>query len=300
MARREPRLPSPLEAVLVWLLGMVLIIAAGLGVGAVASFVAVSQGLKPEEALALLRDPVSSPLVTSPSWIGASIAVNELVLLGVVIVWRRRLRVPFGAVVPSARLSFRAALGAMLLPFGFAPLAEVVGELVRRALPSGISPDHIVSAVARGSSPVLFAMVLIAAAGLPAFVEELMFRGFVTTAFLRYSPFVRLMIPSAMFGLIHLEPSQAAGTAVLGMAFGLIRLYTGSIWTCMLGHFTYNAGIVLEARWLEHADTQVISWGRVGLGLGLAVLAYVLLVGDLGKRRYSPFSTPPPSSRSPL
>ena len=148
MASREPRLPAPIEAVLVWLLGMVLIVAVGLAVGAVASFVAVSQGLKPDDALALLSDPERSPLVTSPSWIGASIAANELTLLGVMFLWRRRLRVPFSAVLPWARPSLRASLGAILLPFGFAPLAEVVGELTRRAVPSGVSPERIVSAVA--------------------------------------------------------------------------------------------------------------------------------------------------------
>jgi membrane protease YdiL (CAAX protease family) len=288
-------LPSPLEAVLAWLLGLALVVAVGFGIAAVAGAVAVGEGLKPDAAFALLADPVASPLVTSPTWIASSIALNELTLFGVVLLWRRRLKLGFSALVPMARPSLRAALGAVLLPFGLAPLAELVGELVRRGVPVGVSPDHIVTAMARGTTIPLFLLVLGAAALLPAIVEELMFRGLITTAFQRYSLLVKLVVPSAMFGLFHVEPTQAAGTAVLGIAFGLVRLYTGSIGACVLSHFAYNAGIILEARWLDRPDIHTISLGRVGFGLGLAVAAYVLLVGDLGKR--FPFGLPPSSRR---
>jgi membrane protease YdiL (CAAX protease family) len=187
----------------------------------------------------------------------------------------------------------------VLLPFGLAPLAELVGEVVRRALPHGVSSDHIVTAIARGTSPALLVLVLGAAAVLPAVVEELMFRGFVTTAFLRYSPFVKLVLPSLMFGILHLEPSQAAGIAVLGIAFGLVRLYTASIWACILSHFTYNTATILEARWFERSEPHITSWGRVSLGLALALAAYALLVSDLGRRRQSPFSMLPPPPGNP-
>lgn len=297
MPPREPRLPTPGQAVLAWLLAIVLVIAMGLAVGGVAALIAVGEGLKPDAALALISDPRSSPLVSSPTWIGVTIALNELTVFGLLLAWRRRLALPFRAIVPVGAPSLLATLGALLLPFGLAPLAELVGELVRRSLPHGVSSDHIVTVVARGTSPELFLLVLGAAAVLPALVEELMFRGFVTTAFQGYSPFVKLVLPSLMFGIMHLEPTQAAGTAVLGIAFGLVRLYTGSIWACVLSHFAYNAGTILEARWFERSQTHVTSWSRVLLGLGLALVAYVLLVAALGKRRQSPFSMPPPSSR---
>lgn len=280
---------------LAWLLAIALVIAMGFAVGAAAAAIAMGEGLKPDAALALISDPRSSPLVKSPTWIGVTIALNELTVFGLIVLWRRRLALPFRAIVPSATPSVSATLGAVLLPFGLAPLAELVGELVRRSLPHGVSSEHIVEAVARGSSTTLFLLVLGAAAVLPAIVEELMFRGFVTTAFQNYSPFVKLALPSFMFGILHLEPTQAAGTAVLGIAFGLVRLYTGSIWACMISHFAYNAGTILEARWFERSQTHVTSWTRVLLGLGLALVAYALLVRDLGKRRQSALSLPPPS-----
>jgi membrane protease YdiL (CAAX protease family) len=296
---REPRLPTPSQAVIAWLLAIVLVLGMGFGVGAVAALIAIGEGLKPDAALSLISDPHSSPLVSSPTWIGVTIALNELTVFGLLVLWRRRLLLPFRAIVPTGTPTLRATLGAVLLPFGLAPLAELVGELVRRSLPHGVSSDHIVLALARGTSAELFLLVLGAAAVLPAVVEELMFRGFVTTALQGYSPFAKLVLPSLMFGVLHLEPTQAAGVAVLGIAFGLVRLYTGSIWPCIISHFAYNAGTLLEARWFERSQTHVTSWTRVLLGLGLALAAYALLVADLGKRRQSPFSIlpPPPSSR---
>lgn len=285
---------------LVWLLGMALLVAVGLAVGLVAAMLATSEGLAPDAAFALISDPVASPLVTSPYWISANIAANELAVLGLLALWRRRTRSPYAAIVPLSRPSLRALLGAVLLPFAFAPLAEVTGELVYRALPRQVTAEHLVFALARNPEPLGLGMALLAAALLPALVEETMFRGFVTTAFRNSSSLIAVVVPSLMFGLFHLEPTQAAGTAVLGIAFGLVRLYTGSLWACIVSHFAYNAGVLLEVRFLGAPNDHVIHWGRVGLGLLLALPAYVLLVGDLLHRSktFSRLSLRPPPPRS--
>jgi membrane protease YdiL (CAAX protease family) len=277
------------------LLGIALVVVVGLGVGAVAAAIAISAGLPADRALALISNPDVSPLVKSPIWISASIALNELTLVLIMMIWRRRLRVPVRAIMPLRRFTIRAALGAVLLPFGVAPLAEVAAELVYRALPRGVTSEHVVVAVARGTSSDQLIVVLIAAALLPAMAEEAMFRGFLTTAFQRYSQLVALTLSSVMFGLFHLEPTQAAGTTILGIAFGLVRLYTGSIWPCMLSHFGYNAGVILEARWLGAADDHIIHWGRVWFGLLITVAAYALLVGDLWRRHLARLSFRPPA-----
>jgi hypothetical protein len=51
---------------------------------------------------------------------------------------------------------------------------------------------------------------------------------------------------------------------------------------------------LFEARWLERTNLHVISWDRVGFGLALSVAAYVLLVGDLGRRYLRQLRLPPP------
>ena len=293
VASRPPTLPSPRQAILVWLLGIFLVLGAGLLLGLIAVAVARSEGLTLEAAFALIADPVASPLVASPSWISLNIILNEVIVFVLLVLWRRRLGSPLGAIMPLSLPSPRALLGAILLPFGLAPIAEVVAKLVQRALPFGLGPDHFVTVVSRGTSPLLFVLVLCSVALLPAIMEELMFRGFVTSAFSRFSPFVKLLVPSVMFGLFHPEPTLAAGTMVLGIAFGLVRLYTGSIWACIISHCSYNAGIICEARFLAGPQEQISSWHRVGLGLALALLAYALLVGVLGRRILARFNLPP-------
>ena len=294
---REPHLPTLGQAVIAWLIAIVLVLLMGFVVSVAAALIAIGEGFTVDAALSLISNPRSSPLVSSPTWIGITIALNEFMVLGLLLIWRRRLMLPLRAIVPLGAPTLRATLGALLLPFGLAPLAELVGELVRRTLPHGPSSDHIVLTLARGTSSALFLLVLGAAAVLPAIAEELMFRGFVTTSLQGYSPFPKLVVPSLMFGVLHLEPSQAAGVAVLGVAFGLVRLYTGSIWPCIMSHFAYNAGIILEARWFEPSQTHVASGPRVLLGLGLALAAYALLVSDIGKRGQSLANIPPPASR---
>ncbi|HET9959341.1 MAG TPA: hypothetical protein VFQ61_32850, partial [Polyangiaceae bacterium] len=164
----EPGLPTPKQAVLAWVFGLVLVALIGLLVAIAAMMVAVQQGLGWDRALSLVMDPAGSPLVTSPSWIALGIAANELAVAALLLRWKRRLRAPLAAIVPLTRPSGMALLGSVLLPFGLSPLAEVFGEFVRRALPLEITSDHLVTAVSRNTSPLLFGGILFAAAVLPA------------------------------------------------------------------------------------------------------------------------------------
>src|SRR4051812_32641490 len=81
-----PRIPSPLQAGLLWVLAMVLVIAAGVAVAGVAALVAIRTGLPLERAIELLLDPTGSPLVTTPTWIAISILASDLVLA--LLIWR--------------------------------------------------------------------------------------------------------------------------------------------------------------------------------------------------------------------
>ena len=173
-----------------------------------------------------------------------------------------------------------AILAGLLIVFGFGPLAEFSGELTARFLPRDLNAERLVVAVARNASSEGLVLVLFAAAVLPALVEELMFRGLVTRAFEKRSHAEMVLVPSLMFGLFHLEPTQIAGTVVLGVAFALARLYSGSLVPSIIAHAVYNSMVILDVRFGGHFADHALHFGRVGAGLGVAAVGTLLMVSS--------------------
>lgn len=279
------RIPSPLQAAVLWLFAMVLVLAAGLVVSVVAAAVAIGTGLPVERAVALLSDPKTSPLVTSPTWIAISVLASEAVLA--TLVWRflRRHRVFLHELCPLGVPSLRDLAGSLLCVFGLAPLAGLVAELVRRAIPRELNAETMVVGLAKGVTPAELVGVVLATAVVPAVVEELLFRGVLTRAFLGRSNLLALSVPSAMFAVFHLEPTQVAGTFVLGLGFGLARLYTDSVLTSIFCHLVYGSYVLIDVYAGGEVGSTELHLGRVGLGLALSALGFGLMVLEPGARR---------------
>ncbi|MDF3066834.1 MAG: transporter sodium permease [Polyangiaceae bacterium] len=262
---------------------MVLVVAAGIAVAGVAALIALRTGLTPERAIELLLDPTGSPLVTTPTWISISILASDLVLAA--LVWRflRRHRLFLHEVCPLGVPSLRDLTGALMCVFGLAPLSSLLAELTRRHLPPDVNnAETMVVALTRGISPLELAGVLIATALVPSVVEELLFRGVLTRGFLR-SNLLALCVPSAMFGLFHLEPTQAAGAFVLGIGFGIARLYTDSVLTSIACHLAYNAYELIDVYTGGQVGSTDLHLGRVAVGLALAAVGFGLMVVDPGQ-----------------
>ena len=273
-------IPTRLQAVVVWLMAIIAVIVTGFGVGAVAAILAVREGITPERAIQLVSDPRSSPLVTSSTWIAISILVNELAVAVTLGIWLLRKRPLWGHVFPLGHVTLRTVSGALLIVFGLGPLAEFCGEVVLRFLPRDANAERLVVTIARDASTEGLILVLFAAAVLPALVEEAMFRGLITRAFEKRSHAAMVLIPSLMFGLFHLEPTQIAGTIVLGVAFGLARLYSGSVVPSLIAHAAYNAMVILDVRFGGRINDHVLHFGRVGAGLGVAAFGTLLMVSN--------------------
>ena len=281
-----PRIPSPLQAGLLWLLAMVLVFAAGLAMGGVAAVIAIQTGLPVERAFALLSDPTSSPLVTSPPWIAISVLANEAVLA--TLIWRflRRHRVFLHEVCPLGVPSLRDLGGALLCVFGLGPLSGLLAELVRRNLPRDVNnAETMVVALTKDITAAELVGVVLATALVPAIVEELLFRGVLTRAFLGRGNLLALILPSAMFGIFHLEPTQAAGAFVLGIGFAIARLYTDSVLTSILCHLLYNTYVLIDVYTGGQVGSTELHLGRVGLGLSVSVIGFGLMVLHPGERR---------------
>jgi membrane protease YdiL (CAAX protease family) len=272
------RIPSPLQALVLWGLTMALVIAVGLAVSAVAALIAIQTGLSAERAFALLSDPKSSPLVTSSTWIAISVVATDAVLA--LLVWRflRRHRVFLHEVCPLGVPSLRDSVGALMCVFGLAPLAGMLAELTRRNLPREVNAESMVVALTKNVSALELVAVVIATALVPAVAEELLFRGVLTRAFVGRSAVLALFVPSAMFGLFHLEPTQAAGTFVLGLGFGIARLYTDSVLTSIMCHLAYNAYTLIDVYAGGQVGSTELHLGRIGLGLTVSAVGFVLMV----------------------
>lgn len=264
---------------------MVLVVGAGLLVAGVAAVIALRTGLEPGRVVELLLDPGGSPLVTTPTWISISILASDLVLA--LLIWRflRRHRLFLHEVCPLGVPSLRDLVGALLCVFGLAPLSRLLAELTRRHLPQNVNnAETMVLGLTRGVSPLELAGVLVATALVPAVVEELLFRGVLTRGFLGRGNLLALCVPSAMFGLFHLEPTQAAGAFVLGVGFAIARLYTDSVLTSIACHLAYNAYELIDVYAGGQVGSTDLHLGRVAVGLAVAAFGFGLMVVHPGAR----------------
>ena len=87
--------------------------------------------------------------------------------------------------------------------------------------------------------------LLIVAALLPAFCEELVFRGAVAqSAGAMKNKLAALAVSGGLFALFHANPAQTVHQFVLGALLTLLVLRSGSIWTSVAVHLFNNALVV--------------------------------------------------------
>lgn len=116
-----------------------------------------------------------------------------------------------------------------------------------------------------------------------ALVEELLFRGAIQGYLLQkgMKPLHTILISSAIFGLIHMNPIQIPFAFAVGLIFGWLYYRTGSLVPGIIGHFLNNsiACIQMATMSKEEFNTKTIEW--LGEGPTYAVLAVsgVVMVG---------------------
>ena len=90
---------------------------------------------------------------------------------------------------------------------------------------------------------------------IPAFFEELAFRGFLINHFIkliRIKP--TIIVTALLFSIIHLSFISFIWLLPVGLIFGYMRLRYRSIWYSIIGHFVYNTVLVI----IEFSGMQAI------------------------------------------
>ena len=110
----------------------------------------------------------------------------------------------------------------------------------------------------------------------PAFCEELLFRGVILDRLLPYGKTAAILISAFTFGLMHGSFSQLFFATVAGIMLGLCYTETGSIWPGVIVHMLNNLWSYLAQYWYE--------WSSYNdeLQYNLLILLPLLFVGSLG------------------
>jgi hypothetical protein len=108
---------------------------------------------------------------------------------------------------------------------------------------------RLTEAFLRMEHPGELAYNLLIVAVLPALGEELLFRGILQRLFteLTKNAHVAIIVTAAVFSAIHLQFYGFLPRMVLGMLFGYLLLWTGSIWIPIIAHFVNNGAAVVLA-----------------------------------------------------
>ena len=95
---------------------------------------------------------------------------------------------------------------------------------------------------------------------LPAFCEELAFRGFVLSG-LRHlgSKWWAIGLSAVFFGMAHTVVQQSLSAVALGFVIGYVAVQTGSLVPCILFHLTYN-GLMLASLKLPELTERWPEW----------------------------------------
>jgi uncharacterized protein len=111
---------------------------------------------------------------------------------------------------------------------------------------------------------------------LPAFCEEIFFRGALQRVMIHVtkSPWAGIIITAILFSALHLQFLGFLPRLFMGVVLGALYWYSGSLWTCVAAHFVYNAVQVVAVAYApkliqNNPDVPILA----GVACGIAVWA---------------------------
>ena len=190
-------------------------------------------------------------------------------------------KVIFGLKPPKGR----DILGAVCLFIGASSLGLVVSGLLSMAFPdNGLNQEY---QELLGDMSFVPALLLIALT--PAVCEELMFRGYMLTAFKQKMSLQKaILLVSVLFGISHMSLIKVIPTAILGAALAYAMDKSGSIFASSLIHFLNNGLSVFVLFYGSQIEFLNDEQMGVPLLVILAVLSLIFIpvgISVMGKGR---------------
>ena len=140
---------------------------------------------------------------------------------------------------PTLAQSLIAIAVCFICLYGFSNITNAFYYLIRTV---GYSSD-MSEMVAAGIPELLIEIVGICV--LPAFCEEILFRGLICNGLKDLGMWPAILISSTFFMLMHGNPDQTVYQWLLGVVLGYMLFITGSLWVPIIIHFCNNFFITI-------------------------------------------------------
>lgn len=127
------------------------------------------------------------------------------------------------------------------------------------------------------SSPLLLIIAIILIAGVPAVVEELVFRGIIFQGLRKYGNLVAILATSALFVLIHMSTEQIIYPFLFSIILCYVMLKTNSILSSIIIHFIANATSILCVYFSINIMIDLPIWASILIAFGIAVLTFLIV-----------------------
>lgn len=122
---------------------------------------------------------------------------------------------------------------------------------------------------------------LLMIAVIPALGEEFLFRGVIQRIFIEWTKNIHwgILISALLFSAMHFQFYGFLPRTMLGMLFGYLFVYSGSIWYPVIAHFFNNAMAVLVYFFVgkETVEKSIDQFGTQGISVYFVLLAIIIL-----------------------
>lgn len=138
----------------------------------------------------------------------------------------------------------------------------------------------------------LLALSFVLVAAVPAFSEELIFRGYICGGLTKTTKGIDWGMAAAsafLFAIMHQNPRQTIYPLILGFIMAVVYFATRSLWASVTIHFTNNALVLALSYFCPQFETFVVSnWAWI-MPVALAAVAgiVVLFVKAAGQKEYA-------------
>jgi membrane protease YdiL (CAAX protease family) len=203
----------------------------------------------------------------------------------------------FNEVFKFNRVSVFLWIATIVFITGFTVVISETDNVLNYFLPPPEKLRYLFDTLMTGQPLILS---IIAVGIIPAFTEELFFRGLVLDGFQKnYSKRKAIIISALLFGIIHLNPWQFYSGFIFGLIAAWICIETNSILLCIFIHFFNNTLYTIVVKYREFIPIKGFNTNFSALaefqplwfdltGLVIFIIGTIMLIKGVEKTKTKP------------